>query len=106
MSEAWITNTLVADPLDLMGLIRSQESKFRCGRKSVRNALRQSGRSEHSHARILSIDTSKAEAIRCFIRHYRKGFSGSLCFNAGLRAFSDNVIALDKVCIMDKLSPL
>ena len=55
-------------------------------------------RSEHSHARILSIDTSKAEAIPGVLSVITvKDFPDRSGFNAGLRAFSDNVIALDKV---------
>ena len=55
-------------------------------------------RSEHSHARILSIDTSEAEAIPGVLSVITvKDFPDRSGFNAGLRAFSDNVIALDKV---------
>jgi CO/xanthine dehydrogenase Mo-binding subunit len=55
-------------------------------------------RSPHAHARIKSIDTSKAEAIPGVLAVITvKDFPDRSTFHAGLRAFTDNVIALDKV---------
>ena len=55
-------------------------------------------RSEYSHARIKSVDTSQAELIPGVIAVITvKDFPDRSGFNAGLRAFSDNVMALDKV---------
>ncbi len=55
-------------------------------------------RSEHSHARIKSVDTSVAESMPGVLAVITVGdFPDRSKFNAGLRAFSDNVIALDKV---------
>ena len=55
-------------------------------------------RSEHSHARIKSVDTSAAEAMPGVLAVITvKDFPDRSGFNAGLRAFADNVMALDKV---------
>ena len=55
-------------------------------------------RSEHAHAKIQSVDTSAAQAIPGVLSVITvKDFPDRSGFNAGLRAFSDNVMALDKV---------
>ena len=55
-------------------------------------------RSKHSHAKIRSIDTTAAEAMSGVLAVITVAdFPDRSSFNAGLRAFADNVIALDKV---------